>query len=205
MDVIPGLAPRTYPGLRSLVRANEWDGMWPDDKTPCLLVINTGLADEPERNGSGTYDVKWRIAAAIVVGSNSRTATRDMAFIYGHAFREMILQHKSLEHPEHMAGLHWMDSRPMPLPSEQTRSLMAIQMFFDVQAKGVLTDKGTTPFPDPQPDPYIPDPPPVIPDPGDPTPPGPGDPPPVDDPSAPSGIPITVPGPADITLREIEE
>lgn len=156
LGVIPDMTTRRWPDLKSIVRVNEWEGMWPDEQLPCLLVINTGMASPPERLGDGSYNATWLMASAIVVGAATRTDTRNAAFGYGHAFKQMILQHRSLGHQEHIRGVTWIDARPMPLPSEQSRSLMAIQMFYQVEAKGVLTDAGVQPYnPDPSPDPYV--------------------------------------------------
>lgn len=156
MDVIEGMEPRFWPNLNAKVRTNEWEGMWPDEQLPCLLVINTGLAERPVRRGEGSYDATYLMAAAIVVSAANRQDTRNAAFGYGHAFKQMILQHRSLSQPNFVRGASWIDSRPMPLPSEGERSLMAMQMFFHVEVKGVLTDAGVQPnAPSPAPDPYV--------------------------------------------------
>lgn len=156
-DVIENMEPGFWPRLSSIVRTNEWEGMWPDEQLPCLLVINTGLSDRPERRGDGEYCVTWLVAAAIVVSAATRNDTRNAAFGYGHAFKQMVLQHRGLNQPDHVRGVTWIDSRPMPLPPEGERSLMAMQMFFQVEVKGVLTDAGVQPnYPDPAPDPYVP-------------------------------------------------
>lgn len=144
-----------FPQVVEFITANDW-GHWPDEHLPCLVVVDTGQADKPERRGGGVWNSKRMYAASIIVSGPTRSHTRYAAHAYAAAFRTLILQHKSLEHPDVIGGVSWIDDRPAPIPPENERSLGAMNMFFTVDVNGVTSERGTSPQPDPRPDPYVP-------------------------------------------------
>lgn len=150
-----GLDPHYFTAVKGFVTVNDW-GYWPDEHLPCLVVVDTGQAEVPERRGGGIWNSKRMYGASIVVSSTTRSDTRFAAHAYAAAFRTLLLQHKSLEHPDVIGGVSWVDERPAPIPSESERSLGAVNMFFTVDVNGVTDEGGMTPEPEPRPDPYEP-------------------------------------------------
>lgn len=148
-----GMPPRTYPGLKSIVQANDFDH-WSDETLPSLIVMNTGAAEPPVRRGDGKYDASWLMGAAIVVSTPTKQTTRAAMHVYGAAFRTMIIQRRNLERPE-IRNTKWVDERPAPMPSTADRSMGAYQMFFVVEVEGVSDEKGSPPLTEPRPDPYV--------------------------------------------------
>jgi hypothetical protein len=153
-----GLEPNYYPRLKSLVTANDFDGFWPEDNLPCLLVMNSGMAEPPARDGQGEWRTRWLFGIAVIVSTDTRKDTRSAMHDFSMAFTAMILQHRSLEHPEAILGTSWVDGRPsaIPAPEGDTRRLGAGQMMFNIDVKSVVSERGTPPEPDPRPDPYVP-------------------------------------------------
>lgn len=94
-------------------------------------------------------------AASVISGGSTRANARYAAHAYSAAFRTMLLQKKSLEHPDVIGGLFWIDDRPAPIPAENERTLAAVNMFFTVDVNNVTSEGGTPPSPDPRPDPYV--------------------------------------------------
>lgn len=166
-----GEPPHTFPGLSSLITANEW-GRWPEEHLPSLLVVDTGLGEQPKRDGRGRWRAKRLFGASIVVQAPKRSDVRWASGLYVAAFRSLILQHQDLDHPEAIGGIDWIDERPAPLNTEDERTVGAQMMFFYIDVKDIA-DEGGVPrgpeFPDePDDDPYTPpDDLPVIIDPGE--------------------------------------
>ena len=156
-----GKPPRFYAELATIV--NKADFTWfVEEHLPCLVLMNAGLAGPPVRRGAG-WDATYLMGAAIVVSSTDQQHVRNAMNDYGAAFRTMILQKPSLERSE-VRGIEWVDERPAPLPSEDERSLGAVQIFFNLEVSEVVNATSTTPEPEPRPDPYE-----TPPDPSDPT------------------------------------
>lgn len=162
-----GEEPQTFGPIKSFIVANEWDG-WPEEHLPCLLVVDTGLGDQPTRDGRGLWSARRLFGASLIVQAPTRKDVRWAVGLRGAAFRSLMLQHQDLEHPEHIGGLDWVDERPAPVPSSDERNIGAQIMLFYVDVKNIADEGGSPPFnlPDPPEDPYTPpDPPPVVIDP----------------------------------------
>lgn len=170
VERIVGRDPRYFPALADWGVANDW-GHWPEEHLPFLLVTYAGLNDQPVRKGDGTYDARTLFGASVIVSTPTRSDTREAMHVYGAAFKAMLLQHRSLGHPDDIGGITWADERPRPVPSESEKVLGAMNMFFYVDVKNVLTERGRPPTSDPREDPYDdPGPNPVVlPDPDDPS------------------------------------
>lgn len=154
-----GLPARYYPVLESRVNANDFEGFWPEDNLPCLLVINSGFGDPPARDGNGDWRTRNLFGCSIIVSTDSRKNTRIAMHDYAAAFVAMMLQHRSLEHPEAILGTSWVDGRPTAVPTrdrDDTRKLGAAMMMFNIDVKSVVTEKGVPPQQEPRPDPYEP-------------------------------------------------
>lgn len=161
--------PRTFADFKSFITANEWN-RWPEEKLPCLLVIDTGLGEQPQRTGEGKWRARRLIGASVIVSARSRKEARWSAGLYSAAVRSMLLQHQDLDHPENIGGLDWIDERPAPLQQEDERSIAAQMMFFYVDVFDIADEGGVPRGPllpnDPPPDPYVaPDPLPEVTDP----------------------------------------
>lgn len=150
-----GHDPHYFPALKSIVAANEFDN-WPEDVLPCLMVLNTGLAEPPSRQGDGKWNMTMLVGCPIIVSTPTRADTRWAAHAYGAAFRTMIAQHRSLGHPDAIAGASWVDGRPAPISADAERTLAAMNMLFRVEVKGVSDERGAPPAPEPREDPYVP-------------------------------------------------
>jgi hypothetical protein len=154
--------PEYFPDLTDYGVTNEYE-KWPEEHLPYLLAMYMGYSDRTMRQGDGSYTVSCLFGASIIVSTPTKRDTRIATAIYGAAFQAMILQHKSLEHPERIVGLSWNDGRPANIPAESARSLGAHMMFFDIDVKDVVTEGGTPPNDEPSSGPYVPpDPPPVV-------------------------------------------
>lgn len=157
-----GFTPGYFPPVKDWGVANEFE-KWPEEHLPFLLVMYMGFSDQPMRYGDGSYTIRAMFGASIIVSTSSKRNTRIAASVYGAAFEAMILQHRSLEHPETIGGVTWVDGRPATIPAEMARSLGAHTMLFQVDVKNVLTEGGIPPEDEPREDPYVPpDPPPVV-------------------------------------------
>lgn len=153
-----------YAPLADAVKSNEFD-YWPEDHLPCLLVMNTGTAEEPVRRGDGKWTATWLIGCAIITSGPTRTEARDAALDYGAAFKAMVLQNRSLKHGDLVEGITWVDERPALLRGDpdSDQAQQAFQMLFSVTVKDIADERGSIPESHPREDPYEePGPPPVV-------------------------------------------
>lgn len=146
--------PRTFPNIRDSGFATNFE-LWPEEHLPFLLVMNTGLADRPVKRGDGTWDARPLMAAAIIVSTPTKRDTRWAAHAYGAAFKAMVLQHRSLEHPDDIGGVTWVDERPASIANDAERTIGGMNMYFYVDVKNVMTERGTPPESEPRDDPYL--------------------------------------------------
>lgn len=166
-----GFSSTYFPTLADWGVTNDYE-KWPEEKLPFLLVMYMGFADRPTRYGDGSYDIHALFGASVIASTPQKRDTRIAASVYAAAFEAMMVSHKSLQHPERIAGFTWIDGRPATLPPESARSLGAEMMFFQLDVKNVVNEGGIPPFDEPSDDPTVPpDPAPVVlpEDPDDPT------------------------------------
>lgn len=145
----------SLPLVRSWTTVNEFSA-WPEDQLPCVLLVSTGLASEPAKDGAGTYRASWALGVAVVVSAAKAAQTMELARIYTAAIRAVLLQHPSLGGVATV--IDWIDERYDDLPSDAERSLAAGQGIYRVGIDGVTTTKagpGGEPRPD-RFDPYDP-------------------------------------------------
>lgn len=150
-----GEAPKTFAPLRDWGVANDFD-KWPEEHLPFLLVMYSGLSEQPTRQGDGTWNAVALFTASVIVSSNTKQNVRHNQHAYGAALKTLLSVKRDLGHPEHIGGLKWIDERPAAIPPDGTRSLGAVTCYFTVDIKAIFTDKGTTPEDEPRPDPYVP-------------------------------------------------
>jgi hypothetical protein len=139
----------TFASVRSFITANEW-GRWPEERLPALLVVDTGLGEQPYRTGDGRWRARRLFGVSVIVSAPSRAEMRWAAGLYAAAFRQLVLQHQDLGHPEKIEGVDWIDERPAPIKDDE-RNVGAQMMFFSVDVKDIA-DEGGVPrgpqFPD---------------------------------------------------------
>lgn len=147
-----------FPPLQSIISANDFDSHWPEEYLPSLMVTKVGIAGQPVRRGDGRWDATWLFGCAVIASAPTRQDTRDAMHAYTAALTAMLLQKRSLEHPEHVRGVDWIDGRPVPIRENGERTLGAEQVIFAVEVAGVVNERGTPPEAEPRPDPYEPTP-----------------------------------------------
>jgi hypothetical protein len=152
--------PHTFAPVENFIVANEWDS-WPEEHLPCLLVMDTGVGDQPKRDGGGRWSVRRIFGASIIVQAPTRTDVRWASGLYGAAFRSLLLQHQDLGHPESIGGVDWTDERPAPVPTDDERNIGAQISLFIVDIKDVADEGGVPrgpqfPADPPPPEPYTP-------------------------------------------------
>ena len=150
-----GLAPRTLPLIRSWITTTDVD-QWAEEALPSCLLLSTGLAETPVKDGRGSYRARFALGLALVVPPlTDDAATDELAKVYTAVLRTVLLQQRSLG--GFAAGVDWEDERYDVLPTAQ-RSLAAGQVVFTVSVDAVVAAR-TGPRGTPPEDPYGPPPP----------------------------------------------
>lgn len=126
---------------------------WPEESTPCIVIVSPGLIDEPTRRGNSSYEATWGVGVVPVVSSTDEINTRDLALDYTAAVRAAVMQHKSLG--GFASGVTWRGENYDVVPFEASRALGAGQVAFGVTVENVLTEQAgpVEPLPDPTIDP----------------------------------------------------
>ena len=148
----------------SLPRPRSWVASisidrWPEEQLPSVLLLSTGLAEEPARDGRGVYRAKFALGLAVVVSARDRRETDDLAKLYTAALRAALLHNQTL------GGLaeavEWVDERYDALPGDRQRrrQLAAGQAVFRVEVHDVVAVKAGPSAPRQDPYPPYPDPP----------------------------------------------
>lgn len=146
-----GLAPRTLPPPRSWVVSTEVD-RWPEEALPSVLLLSTGLAEEPARDGQGRYRARFALGVAVVVSASDEKATDELAKIYTAAIRTCLLQQHSLGGLA--LGVDWEDERYDVLPGRSRGPLAAGQVVLSVDVEDVVAAR-SGPRGTPPDDPYV--------------------------------------------------
>lgn len=102
----------------------------PEDQTPGLIIVNQGLAENPEKRGAGmpgqTFYATWRYQFGCLLsagGRKGRSAPRaqKLAKMYVTAVRLILIQKRDDEGV--LGMLDWMDERYDGLDSEDDRTI----------------------------------------------------------------------------------
>lgn len=133
-----GRDPSTLPLPRSWVTSVDTD-RWPEEQLPSVMLVSTGLTDEPQRDGRGVYTAHFAIGLAVVVSARDRAETDELAKIYTAALRAILLQHQSLGGIAD--AVEWVDERYDVLPERNRRQLAAGQVVFRIQVPNVISGK----------------------------------------------------------------
>lgn len=147
-----GRDPQSLPLPRSYVTAKDFEH-WPEEQLPSVLVINTGLADEPVPDGEGKFRAAFAVGLAVIASARDRAETEKLAQLYTAACRAILLAKPSLG--GFAQSVHWIDEEYDPLPDpKKRRQLAAGQAVFRVGVEDVsITGQGPAAV---RPNPYAP-------------------------------------------------
>lgn len=79
----------------SYVHTND-PNHFPEDAPPCVVIAIPSTAGRPIRDGNRYYRAEWDVRVIIFVSAGDRDSTDALAEQYGAAFRELLLQKRSL-------------------------------------------------------------------------------------------------------------
>lgn len=83
------------PSPGSYVHTND-PHYFPENAPPVVVIAVPGTLDTPIRDGGRYYRAQWDVRLTIFVQANDTDSTERLAKWYGAAFRELILQKRSL-------------------------------------------------------------------------------------------------------------
>lgn len=133
---------------------------WPEEMLPLVIVIATGVADDPAAEGRGKFRAEFEIGVACVVSSVDIPSSRRYANRMGAAVRAALVQHQSLDQAIEgsVRGVDWLGERnnELPQPEPGERTIWANRQLFNVEVGDVLTKAAGPIAPDPLPDPTTP-------------------------------------------------
>lgn len=155
--------PNALPDIRNYSTVNEFQ-KWPEEQLPVAIFISPGTTGKPKMEGDGTYRTSWVLGLALVVSARDRTATNELAKLYGAYARAALLQHQSLG--GFAEGLMWEAERYDSVRQEDTRTIAAANILFQVEVRKTVDERAglAAPPDDPTVDPDLPvvDPAPVV-------------------------------------------
>lgn len=138
---------------------NDMD-KWPEELLPAIIVVSTGLADAPVKEGRGAFRAKWLIGVAAVVSSTEQDLSRRFAYRLGAALRMVMIQKQSLDGALDgtVRGITWLDGRnnELPQPEPGQRTIWATRQMFSVEVGDVGFQNAGPTSPVPEPDPSAP-------------------------------------------------
>lgn len=139
---------------RSWVSANDVD-RWPEEQIPSVLLLSTGLANEPARDGANIYRAKFALAVVVIVSARDRAVTDELAKLYTAACRAILLHKPSLG--GFATAVEWVDEEYDVLPDRNRRQLAAGRAVFRVEVPAVVRSKAGPSTPSPAPETPLPD------------------------------------------------
>lgn len=134
-----------YP--QSYVHTND-PNHFPENQPPTVVVAVPGTSGRPIRDGSRNYRVEWDVRVAIFVRATDREATEKLAKYYGAAFRELLLQKRSLG--GFAEGIEWHgEFYETRVSDRDQRTLGSCELRFCVDVRDVVKTLGgpTSPIP----------------------------------------------------------
>lgn len=159
------LTPPYYerPSAGSFTTRTDFD-KFPEDMLPLIVIVSTGVEDDPVREGRGFYRARYVMGVTNIVSSTEEVFSRQYAYRMGAAIRAALIHHQSLDRgvDGDVRGVDWLGSRNDELGSEDGRTIWACRQAFSVEVAEVL-QRGVGPVgptdPEVDPDPTVPDPP----------------------------------------------
>jgi hypothetical protein len=131
-----GLTAGTLPAVRAWVPAQDYN-KWPEDQVPGVMVISTGTAERPTKDGQGHYRARYAINVAVLVSAATQPQTHRLADLYLEAHKLALVQHQSLE--GHADGVDWVFTDLGKIPYDDLRSLGGGEARFVVDVTDVAT------------------------------------------------------------------
>lgn len=139
---------------RNWVRFTDVEN-WPRLSPPTVMVVCSGLADTPTKDGRKSYTASWVLSLITITGANGRDEADALAEIFGAAHRTLLIQHGSLG--GHAAGTDWLDERFDVIDGADKRTqLAAVRLDFSVEVRNVARATGGPATPEPPSDPLPP-------------------------------------------------
>lgn len=134
-----GFTPEDIPEIGSWVATADLT-RWPEEQLPSVLVMNTGLAEEPKKYG-GDYTAKFAVGLAVVASGQDGPTTDRLVKIYTAILRAILTHHPDLG--DFATAIEWVDEGYDALPSgKRRRDLGAGQLIMRVEVESVISDKG---------------------------------------------------------------
>lgn len=96
MERVTEREPETLPQPRSWTTVPRQADKWPEDQLPAVLVVSTGLTDEPKNDGDGNTRAIWSIGLAVICSANTEELTHEFAKLYFAALRAAMCQHPAI-------------------------------------------------------------------------------------------------------------
>lgn len=154
-----GLARGAIALPKSWVNTTEFDTEWSAHNTPAILIISSGLAGPPIREGDGSFRGTFMVGIGVVAsagGKDSRKNSNILARRYGGAIAWAMMQNPALS--DQVEGVTWEDLGYDDITPEDHSGLASANLVFSVEYANILNANlgpGTpTPLPDPVDDPY---------------------------------------------------
>lgn len=110
------------------------------EQIPAIMVVSSGLAGKPAREGDGSYRASWIIGVGAVVSARDAQSTRLLAGHYAAAIRMLLLQKRDAQ----WEGITWEDEGYDEIGTEEGRSLAGARVLFTLDYRHVATS-GTGP------------------------------------------------------------
>lgn len=128
------------PSPGSYVHTND-PHYFPEDKPPVVVIAVPGTAERPIRDGQRYYRAKWDVRLVIFVQALDRESTERLAKLYGAAFRELLLQKRSLG--GFAEGIVWHEELyGTRVADRDQRTLGSCELRFSVDVRDVVKTLG---------------------------------------------------------------
>lgn len=132
--------PRTYKVV------NEFDDKNPEDQTPFISLVSSGLVGPPRNSGKGSVMATWSIGVGVVIEASTEQASQDiLKDIYCPVIVKILLQKRGLNdwsQPGSTSwtnGLDWVDMGYDSVAfGNEERSLWMATLLFEVTVDNVL-------------------------------------------------------------------
>lgn len=135
------------PSPGSYVHTND-PHYFPEDEPPVAVIAVPGTLGQPVRQGTKYYRAEWDVRVVIFVSANDRDATERLAKQYGAAFRELLLQKRSLG--GFAAGITWHEELyGTRVADRDQRTLGSCELRFSVDVRDVVQTLAGPPNPIP--------------------------------------------------------
>lgn len=110
---------------------------FPEDQPPVAVIAVPGTVGSPIRDGRKYYRAQWDVRLTIFVQTTDREDTERLAKYYGAAFRELILQKRSLG--GFAEGITWhAEDYGTRVSDRDQRTLGACELRFSVDVRDVV-------------------------------------------------------------------